>query len=224
MELKTVKVPEPMKPPFQQAEGYVKSYFDTYKADPTKGTITIGGERYIMARAKSLRVDFKDALGKALGLKDEMAETATDNFLYILAKSIGRSDAKHFIKVQKIKDPIACLAAGPISFSYSGWAFVDIFPESKPSPDENFLLVYDHPYSFECEAFLTSEGKEKINKPVCVMNAGYSAGWCSESFGVEVDAREIMCKAKGDKSCRFVMGVKEKLDEYEKWALENIKH
>jgi len=32
-----------------------------------------------------------------------------------------------------------------------------------------------------------------------------------------------MCQAKGDPACRFVMGVEEKLDQYEKWALKNLK-
>lgn len=222
MELKSVRVPESMVPLFQKAEEYVQQYFSTFNSDRSEGTITIGGERYILVRAQSLRVDFAKNFGAVLGLSDEMAEEAADSFLYIMAKSIGKSDAKHFVTAQNVTDPIAKLAAGPISFNYSGWAFVDIFPESKPSPDENYFLVYDHPYSFECESYISVKGAT-AKKPICVMNAGYSAGWCSESFGVDLDAREIMCQTKGDKACRFVMGVKRKLDEYEKWALENIK-
>lgn len=222
MVLETVRVPEPMIPLFEKAETYVKDYFSTYKSDPKSGTITIGEERYILMRAKSLRVDFVKHFSEALGLSGKMGEEAANNFLYILAQSIGREDAKHFAKTQKVIDPIAKLAAGPIHFSFSGWAFVDIFPESKPSSDENYLLVYDHPYSFESESFIKVHGTS-AESPVCVMNAGYSSGWCSESFGVNVEAREIMCKAKGDPACRFVMGVKSKLDDYQKWALENIK-
>ena len=30
------------------------------------------------------------------------------------------------------------------------------------------------------------------------MNAGYSSGWCEESFGVTAVASEIMCRARGD--------------------------
>ncbi len=114
------------------------------------------------------------------------------------------------------------LAAGPIAFNYAGLAFVDIFPESKPTTDENYLLVYDHPYSFEAEAYINAKGV-RSQKPICVMNAGYSSGQFSESFGIDIDAKEILCRAKGDHACRFVMGVKSRLGEYEKWALENIK-
>ncbi len=222
MALKTVKVPDAMVPLFEKAEEYVENYFSTFNANRNAGTINIGGERYILVRAKSLRVDFAKNLGIALGLSGEMAETAADNFLYILARSIGKEDAKHFASVQKVIDPVSKLAAGPISFNYSGWAFVDIFPESKPSQDENYFLVYEHPYSFESEAYVSTYGAS-AERPVCVMNAGYSAGWCSESFGIEVEAREIMCRAKGDKACRFIMGIKSKLDEHEQWALNNIK-
>jgi predicted hydrocarbon binding protein len=222
MALKSVIVPEPMIPIFEKAEEYVKNYFSGYQADSEHGTITIGGERYILVRAKSLRVDFAKHIGAAMGLPDDMAEKAADHFLYVLAKSIGQEDAKHFVSSQKVTDPIEKLAAGPISFNYSGWAFVDIFSESKPTTDENYFLTYDHPYSFEAEAYIKTKGATSKN-PICVMNAGYSAGWCSESFSVDVDAKEILCKAKGDHACRFVMGLKSKLDGYEKWTLENIK-
>ena len=211
-----------MSPLFEEAEKYVKKYYSSYKANHNEGTITISGERYILVRAKSLRVDFARHLVKSLGLPDRMSKDLGDRLLYVLAKAIGMEDAKHFAKAQKVEDPIAKLAAGPISFNYSGWAFVDIFPESKPTPDEKYFLVYDHPYSFEADAYISAKGKTS-EKSVCVMNAGYSAGWCSESFGLELEAREIMCVAKGDKACRFVMGIEDKLDEYEKWALKNIK-
>ncbi|MGM5488082.1 MAG: V4R domain-containing protein [Nanobdellota archaeon] len=221
MVLQAVKVPEHMVPLFEKAEEYVKDYFSKQVQEPQKGTITIGGERYVMMRAKSLRVDLMKSIGDSLGIGQDVAADATDHFLYMMAKSMGRSDAKHFIEKQGVEDPIEKLAAGPIIFSYSGWAFVEILGESKPSPDENFFLVYDHPYSFEEEAFEHSEEKP-VDCPVCIMNSGYSAGWCSESFGIELDGREIMCRSKGDNTCRFVMGPKQRLDEYEHWVKEHI--
>lgn len=218
MSLKSVAVPVGMEPLFAKAEEYVKDYFSSYRADREHGTITIGGERYILVRAKSLRVDFAKHIGDIMGLSDEMAESASSNFLYMLARSIGQEDAKHFISSQNVVNPIERLAAGPIAFNYAGWAFVDIFPESRPSTDDNYLLIYDHPYSFEADAYIQAKGATAANC-ICVMNAGYSSGWCSESFGVDVDAKEIMCKARGDAACRFVMGKREKLEEYESLAL-----
>jgi PAS domain S-box-containing protein len=44
------------------------------------------------------------------------------------------------------------------------------------------------------------------------MNAGYSSGWCEESFGVPLVAAEILCQSKGDKSCRFIMAPPDRID------------
>ena len=222
MGLSSVKVPKPLVPMFEKAEEYVKNYFSSYNSNIKEGSITISGERYILIRAESLRIDFAKHLAEAMKLPENYAEEAADHFLYILAKAIGREDAKHFCSVQGVKDPIAKLAAGPVSFSFSGWAFVEILPESKPTADDKFFLVYEHPYSFEADVYLKNR-ENSHSKTVCVMSAGYSAGWCSESFSVELDSREILCKARGDRVCRFVMGTKDKLYEYEKFALKNIK-
>lgn len=51
------------------------------------------------------------------------------------------------------------------------------------------------------------------------MNAGYSSGWCEESFGVPLVAAEIECRAKVDEHCRFMMAppsrIKEHIARYE---------
>ena len=57
MVLNTVKVPKEMEPLFEKAQNFVEDYFKTLKQDPTKGTITIGDERYVLIRAKSLRLE-----------------------------------------------------------------------------------------------------------------------------------------------------------------------
>jgi PAS domain S-box-containing protein len=44
------------------------------------------------------------------------------------------------------------------------------------------------------------------------MNAGYSSGWCEESFGLPLVACEILCTARGDDRCRFVMAPPERIE------------
>ncbi|HKE93184.1 MAG TPA: ATP-binding protein, partial [Povalibacter sp.] len=83
------------------------------------------------------------------------------------------------------------------------WASVDISTESHPTPDDDYCLVYDHPYSFESDAWLRANRSSSF--PVCIMNAGYSSGWCEASFGLKLVAAEILCRGKGDEACRFVM-------------------
>ena len=62
--LKTVKIPAKFEPIFNKAEEYVRRYFEGKKEDPSKGTIEIFGERYILVRAASLSVDFFETVMK----------------------------------------------------------------------------------------------------------------------------------------------------------------
>ncbi len=217
--LTAVKVPTQFEPIFQKAQEYVSKYFREKKEEPSKGTIEIFGQRYIMIRAASMSFDFFETVRKLYKDKgDEEALNVARSLLFDIAHAIGKADAKNFHKKMKLKNPIEKLSAGPIHFSHTGWAFVDIFPESNPTPDENFYLIYDHPFSFESDAWLKS-GK-KSDFPVCVMNAGYSSGWCEESFGVTLVASEITCKAKGDDVCRFIMAHPSKIESFLKEYLK----
>jgi PAS domain S-box-containing protein len=221
MALKTVNVPKEMEPLFAKAEEVVSAYFGKRKMEPEKGTIEIFGERYIMVRAAALSVEFFDLVQSIVG--DERKGEARDfalNILFDLAHAIGKSDAKNFHNKMNLLDPVERLSAGPVHFSHSGWAYVDIFPESRPTPDENYYLIYDHPFSFESDAW--EKNKRKTDFPVCIMNAGYSSGWCEESFGVGLVAHEILCKAKGDDCCRFIMAPPLRIEGHiKKYAEEN---
>ena len=56
--------------------------------------------------------------------------------------------------------------------------------------------------------------RRTVDACACLFSAGYSAGWCSEAFQLEVHGREIRCVAKGDAQCEFVMAPMHKLDEH----------
>lgn len=202
-----------MQPLFDKAQKIVGDYFSDLYHDPEKGTIEIQDQRYVLVRASALSYDFLNTIQKLYADRGEEEATSIGrNFLFDIAHVIGLEDAKNFNKKMKLKDPISKLSAGPVHFAYSGWAFVDILPESKPSPDENFFLKYNHPFSFEADSWLRA-GK-KSNQPVCVMNAGYSSGWCEASFGISLTAVEITCKARGDKNCTFIMAPPHKIEAY----------
>lgn len=40
---------------------------------------------------------------------------------------------------------------------------------------------------------------------MCVMNAGYSAGWCSVAFNLDLCSSEVLCKAKGNQNVAVVL-------------------
>ncbi len=225
--LNTVSVPDDFHHVFLNAQNYVRNYFSTFQRDPKKGLIKYSGERYILVRAASMSKEFFDMM--ALLYKDRGEKEARNlsfNFLFDIAHSIGKADAKSFFLKMKVSDPIEKLSAGPVHFAYTGWASVKIHPLSNPVPDENFYLIYDHPYSFEAQAWL--DKKEKTDFPVCVMNAGYSSGWCEESFGVSLVTAEIECRAKGDRHCRFIMAhpskIKNYISKYSKKAYIKYEH
>ncbi|MDA3791904.1 MAG: LuxR C-terminal-related transcriptional regulator [Desulfobacula sp.] len=225
--LNTVSVPDNFYQVFLTAQNYVRNYFSISQRDPEKGSIKFSGERYILVRAASMSIEFFDMM--ALLYKDrgeEEARTLSFNFLFDIAHSIGKADAKSFFSKMKVKDPIEKLSAGPVHFAYTGWASVKIHPLSKPTADESFYLIYDHPYSFEAQAWMDKGGKTEF--PVCVMNAGYSSGWCEESFGVSLVTVEIECQAKGDRHCRFIMAhpsrIKDYISDYCKKAYIKYEH
>ncbi|MDD5251475.1 MAG: 4-vinyl reductase [Patescibacteria group bacterium] len=200
----TVKVPPQFEEIFKKSEEIVGRYFKERVDDPTSAKIDISGDRYILVRAASMSVEFFKIISELYsdrGLEESNAIAAS--LLFDFAHAIGKADAESFRKKMNLIDPVEKLSAGPIHFAYSGWAFVDISEESNPSPDENFLLIYDHVASFESDAWI-KEGI-KADHPVCIMNSGYSSGWCEVSFGIPLVSVELTCRAKGDKKCHFVM-------------------
>ena len=211
--LTTVKVPPPFEAPFLRAQRYVERYFAERVEQPDTATIAIAGERYVLMRAASLSVEFVEMVMKLYQDKGESeARKVADNLLFDLAHAIGKADAKSFQQKMAVSDPIDNLSAGPIHFAFSGWAFVSISPESRPSPDEDYFLLYDHPYSFESHSWL--EKGKRSTTPVCIMNAGYSSGWCEESFGLPLVAVEIECMAAGGEHCRFIMAPPSRIEAH----------
>lgn len=209
----TVHVPESMKPIFDQAQKIVGEYFNELWFKPEEGSIQIEDERYVLVRASSLSIDFfQKIIDLYVDRGQHEAINIGRNFLFDISHVLGIEDAKNFHKKLNLNDPISKLSAGPVHFAYSGWAFVDILPESKPSPDENYFIKYHHPYSFEADSWLKANKKSAF--PVCIMNAGYSSGWCEQSFGIPLTSVEISCRAKGDQCCTFIMAPPHKIHEY----------
>lgn len=212
-EVQTVDVPPEFEALFAKAEEEVAKFFDDIEWSPTKGTIIIGGHRYLLISAESFQ-NIPYSLSQDLDLPMEK----TYSLYYRLAKFIGQNDARRFIYATGVTDPIAKLSAGPVHFAFTGNARVSFLP-SNPEPNENYLLRYDHPQSFEADIFIRKNGATS-KRPICLYNSGYSSGWCSEAFSLNLDAEEIKCRAMGHKYCRFVMAPPDKLEERVKETIE----
>jgi two-component system cell cycle sensor histidine kinase/response regulator CckA len=211
--LRTVRVPEQVEPLFLRAQDYVSRYFSDRVDDPEHGTISISGERYILLRAAAMSVDFFDLVMSLYQDKGEdEARSVAKNLLFDIAHAIGRADARAYEEKMGVTEPIEKLSAGPVHFSFSGWAFVDILPDSRPAPDETYFLIYDHPYSFESDSWVRRGRSSPV--PVCIMNSGYSSGWCEQSFGLPLVAAEVECVAAGGARCRFIMAPPSRIEAH----------
>jgi two-component sensor histidine kinase/predicted hydrocarbon binding protein len=209
----TVTVPEPFKEIFVEAEKNVRKYFSETEKTADNGEIKINGERYVLIRSAALSYEFMDVFMEFYSNRPkEEAQRIGQNFLFDIAHVIGKKDANAFHKKMKLSDPVQKLSAGPVHFAFTGWANVEISPESNPSPDETFFLKYHHHNSFEAQSWVQDE--RKADFPVCNMNSGYSSGWCEESFGIPLTAVEISCEAHGDEHCTFIMAPPDKIHEY----------
>jgi len=221
-----IVVPPEMAPFFKDSEKFVSDFFGQKMEYPEQGVIEVKGERYILMRAASMSSGFFEVVKNLYsGKSEEKAIDVARQLLFDISHAMGKADAKNFAKQMKVKIPLAKGASGPIHFAFTGWALVEILPGSNPSPDENFYLIYDHANSFESVSW-RKDGK-KTTFPVCVMSAGYSSGWCEESFGVNLVASEIMCTCKGDKVDRFIMAppskIKQRIADYIKQEPELAK-
>ncbi|MEX1002359.1 MAG: histidine kinase dimerization/phosphoacceptor domain -containing protein [Crocinitomicaceae bacterium] len=209
----TVKVPEKFQEIFSTAEKNVRSYFSKVDQSSENGEIFINEERYLLIRSAALSYEFTDVFKEFY--KNRPAEEANrigSNFLFDIAHVLGKEDAKAFHKKMNLTDPIEKLSAGPVHFAFTGWANVEILPESNPSPDENFFLKYIHHNSFESQAWIRAGRTSET--AVCTMNCGYSSGWCEESFGISLTAVEINCEASGGEHCLFIMAPPDRIKEY----------
>lgn len=211
--VRTVIVPEELQSIFDQAEENVKSYFKETICNPEDAEININDERYVLMRSSAISYEFVDVFREFYSNRgDEEAIRIANNFLFDIAHVLGKEDAKAFHKKMKLQDPVQKLSAGPVHFAYTGWANVEVLPESKPSPDSNFFMKYYHHNSFEAQAWIKAGRTSKL--PVCTMNSGYSSGWCEESFGIPLTAVEISCEAQGADHCTFIMAPPDRIEEY----------
>jgi len=215
----TLKGGGPQSPELEEAlakaRDTVARYFRECTGEPGSGIIEISGERYVLIRAGALSVEFFDLVRDLYGIeRREEADGFARNILFDLAHAFGKSDARILQNKMNLTDPMARLATGPVHFAYAGWAAVEFSSESNIEPDEErFFAVYDHPSSFEADAW-TRAGRAPLDFPACIMNAGYSAGWCEESLHLKLVASEILCRAKGDHTCRFIMAHPSQIEQH----------
>lgn len=209
----TVIVPPEFESLFASVEQKVRDCFSSFSINPSQAEIMIGGERYVLFNSASLSYEFLDIIRELYSNhSQEEATRIGNNFRFDIAHVLGKKDAHSFHQRLKLVDPVEKLSAGPVHFAFTGWANVEILPESNPTPDEHFFLKYYHHNSFEAQAWKKAGRVSDI--PVCTMSCGYSSGWCEESFGLPLTAVELECEAAGAERCLFVMAPPARIESY----------
>lgn len=210
---KTVITPPELRTIFSKAEDYLTEYFSKVKVNPDEASIRINDERYLLIRSSGLSYGFLNKIKELFIDKgEEQAYLIGRNLLFDLSHILGLNDAEQIHNKMKVKLPIDKLSTGPVHFAFTGWSKVEILPESNPVPNENYMIKYRHHHSFEADAWIKKN--EKSPFPVCIMNAGYSSGWCEQSFGIPLTAVEVTCRAHGDEHCTFIMAPPSRINEY----------
>ncbi|HUX78388.1 MAG TPA: diguanylate cyclase [Alphaproteobacteria bacterium] len=181
-----------------------KKLFKKNEIHVSKATVATANERFVLIRAASLSVDFYECILDLYHDKEKNeAIHTTQQLLFDVSHAIGLKDGEYFQKKLPFINPATVLKVGRVLFANTGWMPITVFPGSKPSKDDNFILFFEHPSTFESHSWLKA-GK-KTDRPVCIMTSGYSSGLCEKLFGIPLVTTEITCRAKEDKSCIFVM-------------------
>lgn len=214
--VRTVEAPPELHGLIESIEAKYDEIFKTkLEFVPEESRIKLVGGEVMFIGLKAIAIDLKDELDSVLG------EQGRNLLIYRLGQSFGRSEAERLLPQLDLTDLVARIAAGPIWAAYSGFVRVRLLPGSVLEANDDYFLFYEHPNNFE--ATLWKEDGRTSSEALCFFNAGYSSGWCSVASGVELDAEEILCEAKGDSACRFIMfpasrryEYMEKIDEYRK--------
>jgi len=139
----TAIVPDELSDLFGSIEKKVVEHFNDFNFDPVSGEITVHGQRYVLFRSDSMGYEFMDFIKERYADRPEKeAISIGNNFLYDNSKVIGKKDAVAFHKILKLKEPIEKLSAGPVHFAFTGWANVEISPDSNPVPGDDYVLKF----------------------------------------------------------------------------------
>lgn len=212
--------PADVAPLIEKAMTAVVAYFRDFEFNPARAHIDLGGEPYVLMRGSALSYEFLDAIVNVYADRgqDEAISVGKD-LLYDIGHVVGMKDARRFQQRMGITDSNVMIFAGPFYFAFSGWAFVDL-PSSVMLPDSTSMAtMFEHPFSIEAQSWIRA-GK-RAPKPICIISAGYSSGWCEASLDSPLTCVEISCRACGDDCCRFIMAPPDQIEHYlERYATQ----
>jgi serine/threonine protein kinase/predicted hydrocarbon binding protein len=235
-----IKVPDTISDYYQKVEREVKQTFQHFQQDPNNGTLRASNERFLLFQAHALSIDLFTFVKQNFPFqnKNETVEFFC-NLTFEIGKAFGSANIKEAEEKIRIDGAIELLSMVSVRLAFEGWALAEILPQSNLTNSADVFLLWDHHYSFEANVWhkyyrgdendvvssaLNATGTIATSFPVCCMTCGYYSGWCERALGFPVLAAEIMCKAKGDPVCRFVLSSPQNIENYLKNYLQRNPH
>jgi len=164
--------------------------------DPSHARVSLARVNHALVPTHVLARDLPIELAEMLGA--EIAPTV----MYRLGWLIGTTHARAFFAERDvaIADRSYRVLTGPFHFAWAGYGDVELLVW-EPNLDETFLVLWESRNSFSAQEAIN----DNIRKRACDLQAGYSAGWCTEATGLPIEVVELACRAEAVSTCRFVM-------------------
>jgi predicted hydrocarbon binding protein len=138
-----------------------------------------------------------DVVGKKFVVAYEPIRNSAGEIIGILFVGTPEDDVYGTLKeeIRRKTNPQTLSDMAFAFYSQMGW--FNLVKEEWDEKNKTKTITLSH--TVESESF------GNIGKPVCYCTAGLLAGIIEGSFGIQVQAKEIKCKSKGDENCVFTI-------------------
>ena len=180
-----------------RAHADMRDYQRRLQRNPASAQITLAQLPHALVPTHVVTRDLPRVLDELLEAGD------APRVMYRLGYLIGRTQAAAFFQDAAIDttDLLYRMLAGPFHLAWAGYGDVDLLV-LEPHLDDRFALLWESDHS--CSAREAAD--EQYRTRACHVQAGYSAGWCTEATQLPVETRELACRAEGVEHCRFLIG------------------
>jgi predicted hydrocarbon binding protein len=185
-----------------RAQEDMRAYAARLHRDPALAEVALGTVAHALVPSQVMTRDLRKILHEVVGA--DVGATV----LHRLGREIGRVQAAAFFKSSRSdgRDPRSRVLAGPFHLAWAGYGDVDLLVW-EPHLDDRFAVLWESDNSSSARA----AAGEDLRTRACHLEAGYSAGWCSEATGLRLQARELACRAEDVSHCRFLIGHAERM-------------
>jgi predicted hydrocarbon binding protein len=180
----------------RQARGDMREYQRRLKRTPTLAQVSVADVPHALVPTHVVARDLPQLLDEIVG-----AESAP-LVMYRIGYIIGRTQAAAFFEDGAIDtaDSLYRVLTGPFHLAWAGYGDVDLLMW-EPHLNERFAVLWESEHS--CSA--REAAGEHCRTRACHLQAGYSAGWCTEATNLPLETCELACRAEGLAHCRFLV-------------------